>query len=199
MQTALHLEVEKIRRWLTVNHQIDDYGDWWQSTIPIAQNFVNSSSFESWTANDVADLLFLINICNTEYLAETLTNKTEIALFLARSALEVGEPDARWQLASQLAFVSERHKEAESLLLRFVTDSEECVSRRALLALAALKSSTVPEFAEKAWQSGHEYQRIAALHALKAVGSPMLQNYLAAAYEDGREKLVINANRLAEA
>ena len=199
MPNTLHLEVQKIMQWLTTSRRIEDYDGWWSNVVPAAEKFIHSTPPESWTAYDISDLLFLVNLCNTEYLAETLTAKTEIALLLARMALESGEPDARWQLASQLAFVSDRHEAAEALLLQFARDPEEYVSRRALLALATLKSSAVPRLAELAWKTGHEYQRIAALNALKTVESALLPHYLAEAHKDGREHLVSNAKRLASA
>lgn len=80
-----------------------------------------------------------------------------------------------------------------ALLIHFAYDADEYVSRRALIALGKLKSERTEQLAERAWQTGHEYQRIAALWALKDVGSSKLGDYLLQAEEDGREYVVRNA------
>jgi hypothetical protein len=48
----------------------------------------------------------------------------------------------------------------------------------------------------EAWETNHEYQRIAVLHALHTVNSPNLNKYIAFAKEDGREYLVKNAGQI---
>jgi HEAT repeat protein len=94
-----------------------------------------------------------------------------------------------WQLSSDKT-------SAEALLLILVNDEDEYVSRRALLALGALKSLHAESLAEKAWLSGHEYQRIAALWVLKDIASSKLAEYVLLAGEDGRKYLVNNAREI---
>ena len=111
---------------------------------------------------------------------------------LAQSALESKERDAKWQLVIRLKKLQWK-TEIEQLLLAFVKDVDEYVRRRALLTLADCKSEHTERLAEIAWQSGDEYQRIAALHALYKVGSGLLPGYLQLADTDGRQFVVMRA------
>jgi hypothetical protein len=81
-------------------------------------------------------------------------------------------------------------------LRSFVYDDNEYLSRRALLSLASLKSDKSEALAERAWESGHLYQRIAALSVLNKISSSKLQEYLKKAHEDGREYLVKNTLKI---
>jgi hypothetical protein len=59
-----------------------------------------------------------------------------------------------------------------------------------------LKSSKAKEIAERAWKTGDEYQRIAALWVLKDVASSKLPAYIEQAVRDGRQYLVHNADEV---
>ena len=199
MATHLHTEIEKLRLWQSTDGNLDPYsayGGWWSGIVPAAKQFIETSVFLNWSSTDVDDLLFAIARDSADHLVELVAQDSERLLTLSEHALVSGEPDARWPLAVVLGALRSRQAEAEALLVRFANDPEEYVSRRALLALAALKSSVVPTLAERAWKTGHEYQRIAALAALKEVGSDLLPRYLAEAHKDGRPYLVQNARRL---
>ncbi|WP_227245324.1 hypothetical protein [Paraburkholderia caribensis] len=129
-----------------------------------------------------------------EHIAQELSGRPEALLELARFALRSLEPDAKWQLAAQLGTLSTNKAEAETLLLRLVDDADEYVSRRSLLALGVLKSVHAESLAEKAWLTGHEYQRIAALRVLKDIASSKLTEYAQFAEEDGRKSVIKNAH-----
>ena len=68
----------------------------------------------------------------------------------------------------------------------------------ALLSLARLQSTAVPELAAAAWDTGDAHQRIGALEALRLVDSDLLAGYLSKAMEDGRASVVAHARRFAE-
>jgi len=77
-----------------------------------------------------------------------------------------------------------------------VVDEDEYVKRCALISLGELKSSKSESLAERAWHTGHEYQRMAALEVLDKISSSKLAIYLKEAMEDGRPHLVKTARKI---
>ena len=200
---SLRNEVEKFKNWASVysvqkvsGEWEDDYPDW-STFYEAAIIFLVSSSPAKWVDEDVTDLLYAIARDNeVEYLAQEVAKNNENLLKLSEFAIGSPERDAKWQLAAQLGGISSRKQEAEALLLQFVDDQDEYVSRRALLSLGLLKSSKAEVLAERAWKTGNEYQRIAALWVLKDVASSKLSAYIAEAVIDGRQYLVKNADEV---
>jgi HEAT repeat protein len=131
-----------------------------------------------------------------ELLKQELVTRPVHLLALSRVALYSIEADARWQLADALGSVELPPNEVEPLLERLFHDRDEYVSRRALLALAHRQSKTAESLALLAWNTEHEYQRMAALEALSALNSPLLPSYLDLSQRDGRQHLVNFANGL---
>ena len=132
--------------------------------------FIKQTGPSQWDESTVLDLLYIIARDNeNEDLVALLSEAQPEGLFrLAEAAVGCDEPDARWQLAEYLGKVEGDRARAEAILLVLVHDGAEYVSRRALLALANLGSSHLSSLCERAWATGHEYQRIAALHAIRA-------------------------------
>ena len=64
------------------------------------------------------------------------------------------------------------------------------------MSLGKIKAFNAESLAEQAWETGHEYQRIAALWVFKDVGSNKLLMYLQKAEEDGRIYVVQNAREI---
>lgn len=88
------------------------------------------------------------------------------------------------------------------MILDFAKDPNEYVSRRALLAMPALRPDYVEQFAPLFWERNcyslelQEYQRIAVLVALDAIHSGLLSQYIKRAKRDGRKYLKEHAERI---
>ena len=197
---SLSDEVRNFKLWAETCPLATRSGEWecdydgWEQLHSAALEFLDSTSPEHWFATEVDDLLCVIARDNEiEYLAKHVAKSNEMLLQLASLSVQSSESDAKWQLAYQLGQMDTQKTEAEAILLKLVEDKNEYVSRRALLALGEMKSAKAEMLAERAWDSGQEYQRIAALWVLKNVSSTKLDAYIVSALEDGREHLVHNA------
>lgn len=199
---VLQEEVEKFKEWAAVYPPHQRTGEWecgydhWQSLWAAAIAVLEFLPPSAWTERCRTNLLYAIARDNEmECIAGELVDKPGALLALARLAIDSSELDAKWQVAVQLGGLSEpaNKEEAEKLLLSLVEDEDEYVSRRSLLALGRLQSVHAEPLAEKAWLTGHEYQRIAALWVLKDVAPSKLAQYVRLAEEDGRRFVVKNA------
>lgn len=197
-------EIARLRSWeaqLPAAERVglwDEYPEWGALYTSFA-DFIKQTGPSQWGESTVLDLLYIIARDNeAEYLVSLLLKAQPEGLFrLAEAAVGYGERDARWQLAAYLGETGGDRPRAEAILLIFVNDEDEYVSRRALLALAYLGSSHVSSLCERAWATGHEYKRIAALHAIRAASPHELPKYIELAKADGREYVVQNAEALA--
>lgn len=203
---SLQEEVERFKEWAASYPAHQRTGEWecdyeqWQPLWAAAIAVLESIPSSAWTEKCCANLLYVIARDNEmERIADELAGRPDALLELARLAIESSERDAKWQLAVQLGALATDKEEAETLLLRLVQDEDEYVSRRSLLALGTLKSVHAESLAERAWLTGHEYQRIAALWVFKDVAPSKLDQYVRLAKEDGRKFVVENAQRALEA
>ena len=120
---------------------------------------------------------------------------------LCRRAAASNESEAKWQFAAYLPECS-CSQEVRDIILDFAKDPNEYVSRRALLAMPALRPDCVEQFAPLFWERNcyslelQEYQRIAVLVSLDAIHSVMLPQYLEQAKQDGRSYLLEHAKRI---
>jgi hypothetical protein len=199
-------EVQKFKAWADSCPIQERLGEWecdysdWETLHEAALSFLASSSPPDWNSAIVNDLLYAIardNEC--ESLVHEIAKNADTLILLSGFAVSSSETDAKWQLAARLGALSDRIQQAEALLLEFINDEDEYVSRRALLALGMLKSSQAEVLAERAWNTGHEYQRIAALWVLKEIASNKLTAYIKKAMEDGRQYVVENARKVQQA
>jgi HEAT repeats len=204
--TLLHQEVTKFRAWVSsvkyLNSEslnVEDgccYSEWWD-LFKVILSFLTTSINEDWSNQDVDDILYVIGWDNErEDLTDEIEENYDVLIKLANLALNSTEYDAKWQLADRLGNLST--ESAELLLLKFVNDEDEYVSRRALLALGRMKSPQAEALAEKSWATGEEYQRIAALWVLNDISSNKLPEYLQKAIEDGRHFVLKNAHQIQE-
>lgn len=196
------IEVARFRKWAaTLTAPL--HGEWeceysdWSTFFTAIDRFIADADLLRLTADDIDRLLYCLARDNErEDVAELIGARADLLFVLARQALASNESDAKWQLAVLLGDTVGRRDEAEILLLELVRDSDEYVSRRALLALSRLGSDQTEVLAERAWATGHEYQRIAALWALHAVASPRLAEFTTLAKKDGRQYILQNADEL---
>ena len=120
---------------------------------------------------------------------------------LCRRAAASNESEAKWQFAAYLPECP-CSQEVKDMILDFAKDPNEYVSRRALLAMPALRPDCVEQFAPLFWERNcyslelQEYQRIAVLVSLDAIHSVMLPQYLEQAKQDGRSYLLEHAKRI---
>ncbi|MDN4476894.1 HEAT repeat domain-containing protein [Demequina sp. SYSU T00192] len=187
-------DVDDLRKWISEvwrdapmsaewQSEYPDWPDLWKSSV----QFALSRPVASWSSDQLEDLLFaLARDSEDELISEGISEDPEALLALSVAAIRQGESDAKWQLAARLGEMRSHRDRAIKLLLQFVEDPDEYVRRRALLALSALRAPQAEELAERAWQSGLEYQRIAALSVLAEIGSARLPAYVAEARADGR-------------
>ncbi|MCX5893567.1 MAG: HEAT repeat domain-containing protein [Deltaproteobacteria bacterium] len=196
-------EIARFRKWEAQLPAAARPGEWqeypeWGALYTAFAGFIRQTRPAQWDEATVLDLLYIFARDNeAEYLVSLLSEVQPEGLFrLAEAAVRDGESDVRWQLAAYLGETGGDRSRAEAILLVLVKDEDEYVSRRALLALANLGSSHVPSLCERAWATGHEYQRIAALHAIQAASPRELPKYIELAKADGRQNLVQNAVKL---
>ncbi len=200
---SLNAEVLKFRSWAEARPLESRNGEWecdyhaWEALHSEATKFAASVAPDRWSNSDVDDLLYAIARDNElEHIASTIAESPDALLRLASVSVPTSEHDAKWQLAAQLGHLATHKKQAEAILLDLVDDEEEYVRRRALLALGTLQSSQAEACAERAWKTGLEYQRLAALSVLDEISSPKLDGYIQSAFEDGRDILVHRAVEL---
>jgi len=198
----LHRETNKFKEWAETFPGIKsgewecDYGNW-DEYYEACIHLIKSKAPKSLTDLEKSDLIYAIARDNEqEHLIGKVAENETLLFSLCEASFGLSENDAKWQFASRLGEVRKDVRYAEKLLLKLVKDTDEYVSRRALLALARLGSSQTEKFCIKAWETNHEYQRIAALSSLKTIESKMMSEYLNKAYKDGRKYLVAKARKI---
>lgn len=182
-------------------------GEWeteynaWDTIVTAFEKVIKNSKPSEYTDSQLAELVYIIardNECET--LAEFLSDDDEWFVKICELTLQSQEPDAKWQLAIRLKEVKDK-KQAGFLLEKFVQDDNEYVNRRALMELPELLPEKVEAYSKQFWHRNlygpiQEYQRMAVLTALKKVNSPLLEEYLIKADEDGRKYLVLHAEKI---
>jgi hypothetical protein len=188
--------VEEFRVWAKGYPGRDRSGEWecdyeqWPKTTTAFCAYLDAGPPQQWDDEVVDLLLYILARDNeSEVLKDELANRPIHLMALAKAGIQSTERDARWQLADALGRAGPQPIEGESLLLRFVGDDDEYVSRRALLALGRRQSPKAEMLAQRAWETNDEYQRMAALDVLSTLNAPTLSAYLTLAQKDGREHL----------
>jgi HEAT repeats len=200
---ALRAAIHRFKNWADRYPTTQRTGEWecdyehWSEIESAFDSCLDAWSPEDWTNEIIELMLYAIGRSNeTERLINQMRARQSQLLALARAALQSGDPDARWQLAHAVGKWVPDSEQAEPLLERFFDDQDEYVSRRALTALGNRGSIRAEALALRAWETGHEYQRMAALGALQSINSAAFGRYMALALEDGREYLVKYATSL---
>lgn len=202
---SLHEAVNGVRRWIAEYSFTDLTSAEWESEYPewvevwtAAEQFAKERPVESWSAAEMDDMLYAIARDNEmEGVVDVFEAVPPTLFAVATAALERGEFDARWQLADRLGNATTDRAQAADLLVQFLGDPDEYVRRRALLAMGKLRVENIEEHVDRAWGSGMEYQRIAALHVLAEVRSRDLAAYVQRATLDGRLSVLAAAERAA--
>lgn len=170
-----------------------DYAHWSELRVGFVA-FLGEYTPEQWTAEETEAVLYAVARDNeVEIVAGAMSQFPEHLLAAARASVGSAEPDAKWQLAEVLTETIP--EQAHAILGVLSSDDDEYVRRRVLLLLGRLRSPLVEALVDRAWETGNEYQRIAALHALHDVGSVRMQEFLSRAEADGRKYLIENARK----
>lgn len=195
--------VSAFRSWADSYPADQRSGEWecdyeqWPAITSAFISFLDSGAPQFWDTSTAELLLYILARDNEmEGLKRELITRPVHLLALSRVAISSTEAEARWQLADALGSVELTANDVEPLLEQFFHDGDEYVCRRALLALARQQSKMAESLALRAWNTEHQYQRMAALEALSAVNSPLLPSYLDLAQHDGRQHLVNFASEL---
>lgn len=173
MSRSLQEAVAKFKAWAAGVPAEQRFGEWecdypfWRTLLRCFHAALELDTPDALDAPDpglIADILYAVGRDNEkEALIEELASRTEWFLAVLPAALASGDADVRWQFAKQLGTGRFDFALAEQTLLTLVADGHEYVSRMALQALGRLGSPHAEAMCERAWATGHEYQRIMAI------------------------------------
>jgi HEAT repeat protein len=194
-------QVRHFKQWASDYLPSDRYGEWecdypdWVNLYKAVLEFIATHpSISEWSTEDIHLVLYALardNEC--QYIAEQLREcYPENLIQLAAQSIELGEPDAKWQLAEELGWLQLDKAKTEAILIELAHDSDEYVRRRALMALARIKSEFAEDLALKIWHQSHENQewsRMAVLWCLNEIDSSRFEALCLEAELDSRPYL----------
>ena len=183
-------------------------GEWevdypyWSDTYSAFCHVLTQMDAETADSVLLDEMVFLIARDNeAEGFIQETTSHPQWFECLCRRAAASNESEAKWQFAAYLPECPCSQK-VRDMILDFAKDPNEYVSRRALLAMPALRPDCVEQFAPLFWERNcyspelQEYQRIAVLVSLDTIHSDLLPQYLEWAKQDGRRYLLEHAERI---
>ena len=183
-------------------------GEWevdypyWNDTYSAFCHVLTQMDAETEDSVLLDEMVYLIARANeAEGFIQETTSHPQWFECLCRRAAASNENEAKWQFAAYLPECS-CSQEVRDIILDFAKDPNEYVSRRALLAMPALRPDCVEQFAPLFWERNcyspelQEYQRIAVLISLDAIHSDQLPQYLEWAKQDGQSYLLEHAKRI---
>ena len=205
-------QAEKFHQWQEITYPgktTEEIGGEWEVDYPAWNDIFDAfchvlTQMDAETADSVLldEMVYLIARDNeAEGFIQETTSHPKWFERLCRKAAASNESEAKWQFAAYLPECS-CSQEVRDIILDFAKDPNEYVSRRALLAMPALRPDCVEQFAPLFWERNcyspelQEYQRIAVLVSLDAIHSDLLPQYLERAKQDGRRYLLEHAKRI---
>ena len=205
-------QVGKFHQWQEITYPgktTEEIGGAWEVDYPAWNDIFDAfchvlTQMDAETADSVLldEMVYLIARANeAEGFIQETTSHPKWFECLCRRAAASNESEAKWQFAAYLPECS-CSQEVRDIILDFAKDPNEYVSRRALLAMPALRPDCVEQFAPLFWERNcyspelQEYQRIAVLVSLDAIHSDLLPQYLERAKQDGRSYLLEHAKRI---
>lgn len=189
---SLDQQLKRFQRWADQNAPdgaLRDSGEWeceypyWPELYSAVRSVLAQPLLSRPEEDQV--LFALARDNEAEVILDLLTSFPTHVLALATRSLQSAHPDARWQAAVALARAAP--PDAIPVLRLFLSDTDEYVRRRALLALGRLDASFAEEIALQWLSASPEYSRMAALVVLQIVGSPRLEAALSALNGDPSE------------
>ena len=205
-------QARKFHQWQEITYPgktTEEIGGAWEVDYPAWNDIFDAfchvlTQMDAETADSVLldEMVYLIARANeAEGFIQETTSHPKWFECLCRRAAASNESEAKWQFAAYLPKCS-CSQEVRDIILDFAKDPNEYVSRRALLAMPALRPDCVEQFAPLFWERNcyspelQEYQRIAVLVSLDAIHSDLLPQYLERAKQDGRSYLLEHAKRI---
>ena len=205
-------QARKFHQWQEITYPgktTEEIGGAWEVDYPAWNDIFDAfchvlTQMDAETADSVLldEMVYLIARDNeAEGFIQETTSHPQWFECLCRRAAASNENEAKWQFAAYLPECS-CSQEVRDIILNFAKDPNEYVSRRALLAMPALRPDCVEQFAPLFWERNcyspelQEYQRIAVLVSLDAIHSDLLPQYLERAKQDGRSYLLEHAKRI---
>ena len=205
-------QARKFHQWQEITYPgktTEEIGGAWEVDYPAWNDIFDAfchvlTQMDAETADSVLldEMTYLIARDNeAEGFIQETTSHPQWFERLCRRAAASNESEAKWQFAAYLPECP-CSQEVKDMILDFAKDPNEYVSRRALLAMPALRPDCVEQFAPLFWERNcyppelQEYQRIAVLVSLDAIHSDLLPQYLERAKQDGRRYLLEHAKRI---
>lgn len=202
----------KFHQWQEVtypNQTTEEIGGAWEVDYPAWSEVFDAFchvliQMDAGSADNLLmeEMIYLIARANeAEGLIQEVVSHPQWFECLCRRAIVSNESEAKWQFAAYLPECP-CNQEVKDMILDFAKDPNEYVSRRALLAMPALRPDCVEQFAPLFWERNcyslelQEYQRIAVLVSLDAIHSGLLSQYIKRAKRDGRKYLLEAAERI---
>ena len=203
----LHTEIDRFRLWANAFPEGQRGGEWevayeaWAQLYTALFEFLDDKPIEEWSSGEMKDVLYAMARDNeSQYISRELRCKYPHTIVpLARASLDMGEQDARWQLAEELGHLCQSGGPEEELLRAFADDNDEYVRRRALSSLARISSPATEKLVRAEWNRpdrDQEWARMNVLWCLHKTQSPHLEAFLAEAERDGRQYLTAYARRV---
>ena len=205
-------QVGKFHQWQEITYPgktTEEIGGAWEVDYPAWNDIFDAfchvlTQMDAEMADSILldEMVYLIARANeAEGFIQETTSHPKWFECLCRRAAASNESEAKWQFAAYLPECS-CSQEVRDIILDFAKDPNEYVSRRALLAMPALRPDCVEQFAPLFWERNcyspelQEYQRIAVLVSLDAIHSDLLPQYLEWAKQDGQSYLLEHAKRI---
>ena len=205
-------QVGKFHQWQEITYPgktTEEIGGAWEVDYPAWNDIFDAfchvlTQMDAEMADSILldEMVYLIARANeAEGFIQETTSHPKWFECLCRRAAASNESEAKWQFAAYLPECS-CSQEVRDIILDFAKDPNEYVSRRALLAMPALRPDCVEQFAPLFWERNcyspelQEYQRIAVLVSLDAIHSDLLPQYLERAKQDSRSYLLEHAKRI---
>ena len=212
IRECLLAQARKFHQWQEITYPgktTEEIGGAWEVDYPAWNDIFDAfchvlTQMNAEMADSVLldEMVYLIARANeAEGFIQETTSHPQWFECLCRRAAASNENEAKWQFAAYLPECSCSQK-VRDIILDFAKDPNEYVSRRALLAMPALRPDCVEQFAPLFWERNcyspelQEYQRIAVLVSLDAIHSDLLPQYLERAKQDGRSYLLEHAKRI---
>lgn len=199
MTTTLAKEVARFKNWAP-SHE-GTYGEWecdyehWNELWAATKESMKFYAHELPDIETSNNLLYVIARDNEiEILRKELIKYPVLLRHLARFGVDSSEPYAKWQIAISVA--DAQLEDAADLIRPYLTDADEYVRRRSLLAIAPFSPIEAEEVAKTWMDEDYEYSRIAGLHILDNVNSDSLLFYLEKHANDPSQYVRLNIDEI---
>ena len=199
MMQNFEKELARFREWALVHAGM--YGEWecdyehWDELWSATEQLMERAAANLPDAKTTNDLLYTIARDNEiERLREELIRHPDLLRHLARHGIESSDVDARWQIAVSVA--EAKLPDAADLIRPYLSDVNEYVRRRSLLAFAPFSPTEAEDIAKSWMDEEYEYSRIAGIHVLDIIDSESLGFYLQRYKDDPNQYVRSNVDEI---